>query len=109
MKKAKLITCSLTALLIGSLAGCATAPYTLTPVGGSRADGTVVLVANRIGRARRLVVDREASDQLAVERCQAWGFSSAERFGGAELECTFENEDSNCMQDNHRFTYQCLD
>jgi len=95
--------------IILTVASCATAPRTLDPMGGSRADGTVIMGANRIGSLRRLVVDWESTDRLAVERCEIWGFSSASRFGGVESSCAITNADNNCIQYNHRYTYQCID
>lgn len=79
------------------------------PTGGSRADGTVEVTANRVGRMRSLIVDWESTDSLVRERCQAWGFSSATRFGGVEFECSARDANNNCLQDNHKYAYQSID
>ncbi|MFP1644901.1 YecR family lipoprotein [Pontitalea aquivivens] len=62
------------------LAGCEV-PKDALPIGGSRADGTVVLgyTLHEMEIAR---VDWVAAQKNADKRCQAWGYRRADAFEG---------------------------
>lgn len=68
-----------------ALAGCShvTQP---TPVGGSRSAGVVRLAFETSSRDSR-GVDWRAADASAAQRCEAWGYSRAERFGAEQRQC----------------------
>lgn len=68
------------------LAGCAV-QKTLTPTGGSRADGTVKL-SYEFGAFEAPTVDLKQGQEVAAKRCAAWGYSGAEAFGGQSKSCS---------------------
>ena len=86
-------------------AGCARKAY-LTPTGGSRADGTVDL-SYEYGVLISPKVQWEPALQLAKERCAAWGYDSAERFGGEVKKCNYYNSHGNCLRWFVTVQYQC--
>lgn len=88
-----------------SLTAC-TDNVTPTPVGGSRADGTVV-EAFQFGAFDKPVVDWATADADAKERCHAWGYTNAERFAGLQKICQERNGYGMCMQTEVHVTYQC--
>jgi hypothetical protein len=96
-------------LIIGAailaLAACAV-NKTLVPVGGSRSDGTVKL-AYEFGLFEKPRVDGAAALQAATARCQAWGYTSAEPFGGAVTQCQQTNGYGNCLRTLVTIEYQC--
>jgi hypothetical protein len=76
------------------------------PTGGSRSDGTVQL-AYEYGEFERPQVDWEAANRIATERCEAWGYSGAEAFGGGVSECNASNQ-YGCFSWFVTITYQCI-
>ncbi len=92
------------ATLLASLS-CATVKVP-EPIGGSRADGTVQL-AYEYGGFESPQVDWETANQIATERCRAWGYSDAESFGGGVSQCTASGE-WGCIQFFVTITYQCI-
>ena len=93
------------AILLTSL-GCATVKIPQA-TGGSRSDATIQL-AYEYGRFERPQVDWEAANQVATQRCGAWGYSAAEAFGRGTSQCTEYNQ-SNCVRFFVTITYQCID
>jgi len=95
-------------LVIGAalvaLAACATTK-TLVPVGGSRSDGTVKL-AYEFGMFEKPKVDGAAALQAATARCQAWGYTEAEPFGGYQTQCQAYNG-YGCVRTMVTVEYQC--
>jgi hypothetical protein len=91
------------AALLGPL-GCTTVKIP-QPTGGSRADGTVQL-AYEYGGFERPQVDWETANQIAADRCRAWGYSGAESFGGGVSQCTAYNA-YGCIRRFVTITYQC--
>ena len=87
------------------MSGCAV-QKTLTPVGGSRSDGTVTL-AYTVAMFEAPKVDWEQGRQAAVRRCLAWGYNNAEAFGGQETHCNAYNGYGNCMNATIKVQYQC--
>lgn len=73
--------------------------------GGSRADGTVKLVAETRTGWRYLPSTNQA-DALAANRCKAWGYRGAEAFGGSTRSCISSNVKGCLIWENTR-VYQC--
>jgi hypothetical protein len=68
------------ALLVLALSGCVTTKQ-WSAVGGSRGDG-VVRLAYEVSALEQARVDENQAVTLASSRCNAWGYSGAEAFGG---------------------------
>ena len=85
--------------------GCAS---TVTPfdIGGSKADGTIIIGAN-LGLFNAIEsVDWTAAAAMARQRCAAWGYKGgAQGFTGYRSQCV----DADCFQKEISRTYQCLD
>lgn len=92
------------ATLLSPLA-CATVKVP-QPTGGSRADGTVQL-AYEYGELETPEVDWESANRAATERCQNWGYASAEAFGPGVTQCTASNQ-YGCTRYFVTITYQCI-
>jgi hypothetical protein len=75
------------------------------PVGGSRADGTVEL-AYEFGELQQPVVDWTAAQYEAEQRCKAWGYTQAEKFGGERRQCAMPSGYS-CALYQVTISYQC--
>lgn len=86
------------------MSGCAT-PVTLTPTGGSRADGTVHL-SYEYGVFDKPVVDMEQAQASATRSCSGWGYTGAQPFGGAVQKCQAYNQ-YGCVRALVTVTYQC--
>lgn len=84
--------------------GCAT-QKNWSAVGGSKADGTVEL-AYEYGLFESPTVNENQATQLAASRCQAWGYESAEAFGGAIKTCSFYSS-GGCNAWLVKKKYQC--
>jgi len=97
----KLITLGLIAM---SLFACA---VNLTPQasGGSRSDGTVEFTYS-FGSLQVPKVEWATADVEAVQRCGAWGYSGADRFGDGVQECSNFYQGT-CNGYNVTVTYQC--
>jgi len=93
------------AITILGISGCAT-PVDWAATGGSRADGTIKLSYQYI-RFQKPVVNSQQGIDLATRKCQAWGYTSAEAFGGATQACNgFDS--SGCNSWIVTAEYQCL-
>lgn len=70
------------------VSGCATKKDWLV-TGGSRADGVVRLSyeSYESNEFQRPKVSKEQADQLATQKCQAWGYKGAESFGSQSVQC----------------------
>ena len=99
MKSSLILVAALT------LSACATTK-TLVPTGGSRADGFVRL-SYEYGMFERPIVDRDQAAHTATARCTAWGYSSAQDFGGDESTCIAVNGYGNCIGWRVTVVYQC--
>jgi hypothetical protein len=86
------------------LFGCATQKE-LIPTGGSRADGTVKL-SYQFGAFEVPQVNENQGLFSAKKRCQAWGYSGAEAFGGAVKTCASASMGS-CNIFQVTVEYQC--
>lgn len=79
-----------------------------TAVDGSRADGTVTL-AYEYGLFEDPVVDWDDAQKIAKKRCNAWDYKRAEPFGGVQSICVVRNGYGNCMRQQVKNVYQCLE
>lgn len=86
------------------LAACSVKKEAL-PIGGSRADGTVDM-AFEIGDMQTAEVDWVAAQSLAEQRCAAWGYTAAEKFGGEQRQCSAPSG-YGCYAWQVKVTYQC--
>lgn len=93
-------------VLIAIISGCATVKVPV-PTGGSKSDGTIEL-SYQVGGFEKPVVDWNQALITATEKCRAWGYSSAEAFGGTKSQCQATNE-YGCIQWFVTATYQCTD
>jgi hypothetical protein len=88
-----------------ALAGCTSTPM-LVASGGSRADATVEM-SYEYSAFEVPEIDLAQGQVAAVERCKAWGYKSAEAFGGQTKQCQgFYN--GACTGWVATVTYQCL-
>ena len=88
-----------------ALAGCATEKM-LEATGGSRADGTVKL-SFEYGLFEQPVVHWDQALSTATDRCHAWGYSGAEKFGGALSQCEASDAYGSCVRTLVTVSYQC--
>lgn len=102
----KAITLSLVTSSAIALSACTTVK-TLQATGGSRSDG-VVHLSYQYATFQVPKVRWEQGDRTAKQRCQAWGYADAERFGGVEQECMGRNAYGTCMAQRVTVPYQCL-
>jgi YecR-like lipoprotein len=79
----------------------------LVATGGSKADGTVDMSYD-VGMLEDPKIDLVRAQQQAIQRCAAWGYKSAEPFGGEQRTCQAFNGYGNCLRWNAKVTYQCL-
>lgn len=98
---------SLPILLMSTLllSACATKTITPTATGGSKSDGTVML-SYRKGAFESIILDDMGALLEAQSRCQAWGYSSAEKFGGWISQCN-QYGSMGCMDETIHINYQC--
>ncbi len=87
------------------LAGCETTKE-LVPLGGSKTDGTVRLGHDFVW-SEVPIVDLDKGEAVAAERCQAWGYSSAEQFGGYLRQCAQYSPYGSCVSYLVYYDYQC--
>lgn len=94
----------ITAAAIAMLSGCAVQKH-MTPTSGSKADGTVVMSYD-YGIFEKPQIDSSEAIAAAAQRCKAWGYTSAEPFGGVTQQCTAPSS-SGCMQYHVNQEFQC--
>jgi len=63
--------------------------------GGSRADGTVQLSVTW-GLFEKPVVDGAQGVALAKSKCEVWGYTGAQPFGGVFTQCNSTDYQGNC-------------
>jgi hypothetical protein len=76
------------------------------PTSGSRADGTVKL-SYEVQQFEKPIVQWDAAQAAAEQRCKAWGYQSAEKFGGQETHCNAFNGNGGCVDTFVTVQYQC--
>ena len=96
-----LISAILATALLG---GCAT-PMKMVPTGGSRADGTVKLSYD-YGTFQVPQIDPAQGIKDATGRCQAWGYTGAEAFGGSTTMC-IDSSMGSCNRYRATVEFQC--
>lgn len=101
----KLTRIAIIAAIAALLAGC-TVQKELVPIGGSRADGTVLL-SYEVGLYEKPQIDHAAGRAAALRTCNGWGYSGAEPFGGATDRCISRNGYGHCMAWRVNIPYQC--
>ena len=74
-------------------------------VGGSKADGTVIMGASIGGFDK---IDWSGADDIALTRCKAWGYSEVEAFTGTQTQCTYMGA-YGCVQSDVTRSFQCID
>lgn len=91
-------------VLLVLLSGC-TQKVPISPIGGSKADGTI-----KLGYSYKMfeepVVDLVAAKKLAVQKCKIWGYEGAEAFGGQTMTCSMPNM-YGCEIKSVSIEYQC--
>lgn len=90
---------------VSALVGACATTKTMQAVGGSRADG-VVRLAFQYGAFENPKVDTVAAQATARSRCQVWGYSDAEPFGGGMQQCVNMGP-YGCNQTMVTVEYQC--
>jgi len=91
---------------LACLSGCAV-QTTMVPTGGSRADGTVEM-SYEIGEFEHAKIDLAQAAKDAARRCQAWGYSDAEPFGGQKSQCLRSGGMSGCSRKFVSMQFQCI-
>lgn len=94
------------AVMITGLSACAV-KTTAVPIGGSKADGTIEL-GFQYGAFVKPEVDWNQAQNAAISRCKAWGYGSAEPFGGIQTNCVSWSGQL-CATYRASITYQCTD
>lgn len=97
----------LTILSLILLISCTTVKKIPVATGGSRADGVVEL-AYEYDSAGKPIVMWEKAEETACEKCQAWGYASAQAFGGAKVDCVQYDRYENCLKQRVTIPYQCI-
>jgi hypothetical protein len=87
------------------IAGCATQVVPL-PTSGSRADG-VVNLSYEYGMFQSPQYNASQALTSAIGRCRAWGYTSAEPFGGIKTECNMRDLYGDCARYFATIAYQC--
>ena len=78
------LTCVGVVLLAGAI-GCAKPVNKIwSATGGSRADATVELSYEYYPETEQPILNEMEADNLALKRCESWGYHSAEAFGGVK-------------------------
>lgn len=96
----------LIAALILTASGCAT-HKDWSATGGSKSDGTVEL-SYQVGLFEQAQVSEQQALGLAIKRCNAWGYTRAEAFGGVTKQCN-NLSSSGCNSWLVTKEYQCID
>lgn len=93
------------AVAVFALSSCATNKVA-EATGGSRADGTVEL-SFEYGMFEQPHVDWADAQTTAESRCHVWGYSGAEKFGGAVNHCEQVGAYGECARTLVTVRYQC--
>lgn len=88
-----------------AFSGCAVQKVAV-PMGGSRSDGTIRL-GYRVAMFEKPVVDWNAAEATARQRCAAWGYSDAQAFGGSSSKCVSWDFNGACNTWEVAVEYQC--
>lgn len=88
-----------------TLTGCATQKELLV-TNASRADGVVTL-SYESNEFERASYEAQKAQEMAEQRCMAWGYSGADSFGSAKTTCTSRRGFGNCGARRVDIQYQC--
>jgi hypothetical protein len=91
--------------VVTMVAGCATQKE-WSATGGSRSDG-VVRLSYEAGSMEQPQLDERQGVALATRRCQTWGYTGAEAFGGVTRRCNIPGGLGGCAQFVVTKEYQC--
>ena len=97
---------SIIIILLSFLSACA-AIKVPQATGGSKADG-VVEMSYQYGAFEKPQVQWDQALVTATSGCKAWGYSSAEAFGGTTSQCQAYNGYGNCIRQHVTAKYQCV-
>jgi len=89
------------------LVGCKTIQVVPTALDGSKVDGVIELGYEVTSGLDTYEVDWIKGGEEAIKRCQAWGYKSADPFGGIKNECT-RYHDGDCLARTYFKKYQCI-
>lgn len=89
---------------VACLAGCATNKQ--WSVSGGEKDAGVVRVSYEFPESREPVVSEQAAQELALHRCEGWGYDEAEPIPGQLRQCS-NMEDGSCNLWTVTREYQC--
>lgn len=87
--------------------GCATQKQ-WAATGGSKSDGTIKL-SYEFGPFETPQVSETQAVSAATSRCKAWGYESAEAFGGRSTSCSQRGGLGDCLRWMVTKEYQCID
>ena len=87
------------------LSGCATQKELLV-TDASRADGVVTL-SYESNEFQSVSYDAQRAQEMATQRCVAWGYTGAEPFGSERTTCTSRRGFGNCGARRVDIQYQC--
>ena len=99
-----------TALLVVSsvaliIAGCATQKE-LMVTDASRSDG-IVKLSYQSNEFQRVSYDAQRAQEIASQKCAAWGYNGAEALGSEESTCLSRRGFGNCGDRRVTVAYQC--
>ncbi len=93
---------------IAVLAGCAKPAYkNWAAMDGSRNDGTVKLAFTWDPQREKPESSTYQADDLAAQRCAAWGYAGAQPFGGSNQQCV-QWSGNLCVRMQVERVYQCV-
>ena len=87
------------------LSGCVTVKD-WSATGGSRSDG-VVRLSYEVGEFEKPQLSETQAINLATQRCQTWGYTGAEAFGGVTRQCSQGGGFGSCSLWVVTKEYQC--
>lgn len=88
-----------------AVSGCSSNKI-LQATGGSRSDG-IVNLSYEAGLFEKPIIDWDQANAVALKRCEAWGYTSAEAFGGVNTQCQAFNGYGQCVRAFVTVPYQC--
>lgn len=68
----------------------------------------IVNMGYEVGVFEKPEVRWDQAQLKAMNRCRAWGYSDAQRFGGVQKQCLAYNGYGSCMRMMITVPYQCL-
>ena len=95
-------------LLVLALASCAQQLLPLRTVGGSKADGTIVM-AIEYGLFDNVKVDVAETQKKAIQTCKNWGYSNVRFFDEGYKRCLQPDPNLGCVRWREEYQAQCID